>query len=220
MLDDRLSRPVLWALIASSVLCAAMVGLRIAYTGEGTFRWLIVPNLLLAWIPLAASRLACRTLAGGRKPGLLAAAWGLVWLAFYPNSSYIVTDLIHLSWASDKTTLYFDLSVNMLAAMLGWFLGAISLYGLHLEALRRCGAVAGHLFAAVVLLLGAVGVYLGRVLRWNSWDLVTRPWRIAADSLEIVQRPDALLFILAFGLFTGAVYAVFYHVASHPRTGR
>lgn len=219
-MDYRLSRPVLWALIASSVLGAVMVGLRISYTGTGTFLWLIFPNLLLAWIPLVASRLACRTLADGRRPGVLTALWGMVWLAFYPNCSYIVTDLIHLSWASSKTTLYFDLSVVMLTAMLGWFLGAISLYGLHLEVSRRSGPAVGHLFGAIVLLLGAVGVYLGRVLRWNSWDLATRPWKVAADSLDILQRPDAILFILAFASFTGAVYAVFYCVVRHSGAGR
>ncbi|WP_176706266.1 DUF1361 domain-containing protein [Paenibacillus hemerocallicola] len=209
-MEQRLSRSAVWALAAASVLCALMVGMRIVYMDKWTYYWLVVPNLLLAWIPLMASSFACRTIEDGRKPGIATAAWGIVWLAFYPNASYIATDLIHLSYASTKETLYYDLSVNMLAAMLGWLLGAISLYGLHAEMVRRSGARVGTAFAAIVILLGSVGVYLGRVLRWNSWDLVIRPWQIVTDTLEAIREPDALLFIGAFALFTGAVYAVFY----------
>ncbi|TMV47829.1 DUF1361 domain-containing protein [Paenibacillus mesophilus] len=209
----RLSRSALWTLVAASALCALMVGLRILYMDKWTYYWLVVPNLLLAWIPLLASRFACRTLTDGRRPGIATAAWGIVWLAFYPNASYITTDLIHLSYASTKETLYYDLSMNMLAAMLGWLLGAISLYGLHVEIVLRSGARIGAVFAGIIIVLGAVGVYLGRVLRWNSWDLVIRPWQIVSDALEAVRSPEALLFIAAFAMFTGAIYAVFYKFA-------
>lgn len=197
-------------LAVASVLCAALVGARVLVMQQLTYVWLIVPNLLLAWIPLLASRFACHTLADGRKPRAATYIWAVIWLAFYPNASYIATDLIHLSYASTKQTLYYDVSVNMLAAFLGLLLGALSLYGLHVEVVRRYGQRAGMAFAAIVIALGAVGVYLGRVLRWNSWDLAVRPWRVIADMLDIVRRPDALLFIGSFALFTGCVYAVLY----------
>lgn len=214
-MEQTLTRSAMWTLVAASALCALMVGARIVYMGSWTFYWLIVPNLLLAWIPLVASLFACRTIGGGRKAGIATAAWGIVWLAFYPNASYIATDLIHLRWASTKATLYYDLFICMFAAMLGWVVGALSLYGLHVEINRRKGARIGAAFACIVTLLGAIGVYLGRVLRFNSWDLIIRPWQIATDSLNMIQHPDAILFIVSFAVFTGAIYAVFYKLV-HP----
>lgn len=178
-----------------------------------SFYWLIVPNLLLAWIPLLASLYVCRSLRDGRRPGIAAASLAVVWLAFYPNASYIVTDLKHLSYISTERTLYYDLSVNMLAAVLGWLLGALSLYGIHAEVKRRAGAVAGGLFAGAVTVLGAIGVYLGRVLRWNSWDLLRKPGRIVTDVLHIAADPQALLFIAAFSAMTGTLYFVLYRLA-------
>ncbi|MEF3303520.1 DUF1361 domain-containing protein [Paenibacillus sp. GYB003] len=213
-LEERhLFRSAVRTMAAASAVCACMAFLRIVYLDKITFYWLIVPNLLLAWIPLIASRLAVRTLADRRRPGLATIAWGAVWLAFYPNASYIATDLKHLSWASTERTLYYDLSLNMLTATLGFLLGAVSLYMLHIEVRRRMGAKWGAAFACAVHLLGAVGVYLGRVLRWNSWDLVVRPWRIVADAARIAVDPGALLFVAAFAVFTGTLYAVLYKFA-------
>lgn len=208
-----------WALAAATAACALLLGLRMLVLDNGTYRWLIWPNLALAWIPLAASWLACRTLAGGRKPGAATFAWAAVWLAFYPNASYIATDLIHLEWASGKSTLYYDLSLNMLAAMLGWTLGAISLWGLQLEVERRLGKGTGAVFAGTAIALGAIGVYLGRVLRWNSWDLVSRPHRIVRDAWTAARDPEALAFIGSFALFTGAMYVVFYTLANSRAKG-
>lgn len=217
-LDRRRFRSLLLTLIAASGVCALMAGMRIVYLEKWTYYWLVVPNLLLAWVPFLASRLACGTVRDGRKPGAATAAWGLLWLAFYPNASYIVTDVIHLAYASTKETLYYDVSLNMLAAMLGWLLGALSLYGLHAEAKVRYGSRAGAVFAGIAIALGAVGVYLGRVLRWNSWELLTRPHEIVADVFEAARSPDALLFIGSFALFTGAVYAVFYSIVRPSAT--
>lgn len=197
------------ALAAATGVCALMAGLRILYTGQATYYWLVVPNLLLAWVPYIASGLMLATLRAGRKLGMMTVLWGLIWLAFYPNASYITTDLIHLRYASTQETLYYDVALNMLAALLGWLLGASSLHGIHREVSRRCGARWGAGFAAAIVFLGAVGVYLGRVLRWNSWQLLSQPWRIVVDVFEAFRQPDSLLFIGSFTLFTGAVYAVY-----------
>ncbi|PYI56505.1 DUF1361 domain-containing protein [Paenibacillus flagellatus] len=211
-------RRLVYALAAASAVCAAMVALRAVRFNETTYGWLIVPNLALAWIPLAASLLARRALTGRRSVGAAAIVWGIVWLAFYPNAPYIATDLIHLSWASEKSTLYYDLSFNMLAATIGWLLGALSLRLLHVEVIARYGTTPGAIVAAVAIGLGAVGVYLGRVLRWNSWDLVLHPLDVLADSAELLRKAEAVEFIAAFGLFQAALYAVFCFVVPYKRS--
>lgn len=200
-------------LAIASLLCAAMVGFRMLYWNESAYLWLIVPNLILAWIPPLAAFLTLRSIEGSRRPGLFTWVFGFNWLIFFPNSAYITTDLKHLSWASSRETLLFDLALNMFAAMLGWFLGALSLRALHVEMNRRAGAVIGASFAAAAVLLGSLGVYLGRVLRWNSWDLAVRPWAIVMDAFRVLQDQEALLFIAAFTIFTGSMYAIVYRLS-------
>jgi uncharacterized membrane protein len=203
-------KPAAGALAAASAICAGMVAARIVYVKEWTYYWLIVPNLLLAWIPLTASILAVRTLGDGRRPGMATLVWGAVWLAFFPNAPYLSTDIIHLRYAGTNGSLYYDLSVNMLAAMVGLALGFISLHLLHAEVNRRAGRWIGAFFAGSAIGLGSVGVYLGRVLRWNSWDLAVKPWQIVIDAAEIFRHADSLLFVAAFSLYTGTMYVVYY----------
>lgn len=197
-------------LLAATAVCAAMLLLRAAYTGELTYRWLVLPNLILAWIPMAAAVGVLRSYGRSLRMTWFGWACGAVWLFFYPNAPYIVTDLVHLTYMSSPSIVHFDLLLNMLAAMTGWFLGAVSLYRLHRLVGDVKGSKAGNAFAAVVLLLGSIGVYLGRFLRWNSWDIVRHPLRIAADSISALGQPEALLFIAAFTAFSASVYAVFY----------
>jgi len=201
-------RRILAALVGASAVCTLMAAARVLYMRELAYAWLIVPNLLLAWLPLLAAMMASRTAtAGGR--GAIAILWGILWLAFYPNAPYIATDFVHLGRVSTSETLYYDLSLNMLAATLGWLLGALSLRLVQHEVSRRFGSKAGIGFAAVVLLLGAVGVYLGRVQRLNSWDLAVRPLQVMSDVLALAVKPDAILFVVSFALLQAALYAVF-----------
>ena len=212
-------KPAVGALAAASAICAGMVAARIVYMQVWTYYWLIVPNLLLAWIPLIASILAVRTLGGGRRPGIATVIWGAVWLAFFPNAPYLSTDIIHLRYASTNGTLYYDLSFNMLAAVLGLALGFFSLHLLHAEVNRRAGQRAGALFACAAIGLSSVGVYLGRVQRWNSWDLAVKPWQIVIDAAEIFRNADSLIFVAAFSLYHGTMYAVYYLLSSVKENG-
>src|SRR5690606_24087500 len=97
---------------------------------------------------------------------------------------------------------------NVLAAATGWLLGVYSLFHLHSIWLRAFGAWKAHSLTVIVLLLSSIGVYLGRFLRWNTWDLLTKPIPIFVDSIQALFDKDALLFITSFALVTGFLYYI------------
>jgi uncharacterized membrane protein len=184
-----------------------------------TYRWLIVPNLLLAWIPYLLSEWLCRIYNKTNRLTIGLIAVGLAWLFFYPNSSYIWTDLAHIGYLSkheSRFMLHYDVLINIMTAATGWLLGVFSLHRLHMLVHRERGAWLANTFAVLVLFLSSIGVYLGRFLRWNTWDLVTKPISIVTDSAKALFEPEALFFITSFALVTGSLYFVLYYWKRSP----
>jgi uncharacterized membrane protein len=179
--------------------CIALVGYRVHRTGSDGFLFLVW-NLFLACIPLFVSRLLQvahrRQVPDIAQLGLLA-----LWLLFLPNAPYILTDLVHLQ--PDNSNLYwYDLAMVLSYAGTGLLVGYSSLFDVHNILVARFGRALGWSLAAGALVLSGYGVYLGRVQRWNSWDVVTNPrglFRAIADCL----------FNPSLHLHTYAVSAVF-----------
>jgi uncharacterized membrane protein len=214
MIESIRKNGLLLALLWCTALCGGLIAIRMAITDQHYYRWLIVPNVLLAWIPYGLSAWISRIYERNGRWSIGIAAIGLAWLFFFPNCFYIITDLVHIGYFSKPSRpalLYYDVSVNVLAAMLGWLLGVLSLYRLHELIRNRSGAIGAHVFALMVLMLSSIGVYLGRFLRWNSWDLVNQPMKIVKDTIEALGNLDSLQFIIVFALVTGSLYFVMYN---------
>ena len=141
----------------------------------------LVWNLALAWIPM----LAALAFASVRRAGWLIPI-GAVWLAFLPNAPYLVTDLVHLG---DGVEMWRHVLQYGFAAWTGVLLGIVSLRLVHNRIERHFGPLAGWATVVVSVGLCAVGVVIGRFQRWNSWDLVTRPDAVVAQTLEWVRSP-------------------------------
>jgi uncharacterized membrane protein len=141
---------------------------------------------------------------------------GLLWLLFFPNAPYIVTDLRYLEGVSGKGFWYDGVLIGT-TALTGLLLGFISLYLLHAIVRRSVGARNSWLFVLAVLGLSSVGVYVGRVLRWNSWDVFVRPGSLAADLGEALvdplAHPKPIAISLAFTSFLVLGYLAFYSLA-------
>jgi uncharacterized membrane protein len=163
---------VLGGLGTASALCLALELLRERRYDSADYRFLVW-NLFLAWIPLLLALLVYDRYRRGTRLGALVPAAAL-WLLFLPNAPYIVTDFVHLS-ASSSAPLWFDGIELSAYAWTGMLLGFVSLYLVHAVVRHRFGALAGWCGALAVLSLASAGVYLGRVQRWNSWDLLTEP---------------------------------------------
>jgi uncharacterized membrane protein len=180
-----------------------------AYSDD--FRFLLW-NLVLAWVPLL---LALVVYDGYRRRGaLLALGPALVlWLLFLPNAPYIVTDFVHLS-ADSPAPLWYD-GVELSAfAWTGMLLGFVSLYLVHAVLRHRLGTLTGWSVVLCVLALSSAGVYLGRVKRWNSWDLFTQPGAKIGDLYGHLGDPASLAKALGatvvVTLLLAAAYLVFY----------
>lgn len=189
---------VLCTLAFGSALSVAMLFARRIYTGQPHFIFLAW-NLFLAWLPLLLAIAAVRL----QQRPLLLLFCSFLWLIFLPNSPYLVTDLMHLSWR-DHAPLWFDVIMLFSFAITGLMLGFTSLYLMHTLIRRFSNWVVGWIFVAFALALSSFGVYVGRFLRWNSWDILFNPTGILVDVLDIALNPHLHLrtFVVWFLLMT------------------
>jgi len=177
--------PLLLVLGLSLALSFALIAVRILLTRQWLFVFLLW-NLFLAAIPFALS--AALYLAA-RPPGVrLLAPIGLVWLLFFPNAPYLITDLFHLE-PRPSAPYWYDLALIMSCAWNGLMLAFASLLDMHTLVRQRLGFWAGWLFVALALGLSAFGVYLGRYLRYNSWDILSNPFTLFYDIVQRILHP-------------------------------
>lgn len=166
----------------SCLLCAV----RVIITGNPTYIFLVW-NLFLAVIPFGISNWLYF------KRGHAIPRWKLLllllcWLLFIPNSFYILTDLFHLPRFGGVPR-WFDLLLLLSFACNGLLLGIISLRKIELVLENRRGKRLSLLFVIGVMWLIAIGIYLGRYLRFNSWDILVNPLAILRETAYIVFNP-------------------------------
>ena len=198
---------VLAGLSLASAVCVAVELLRERHFGDGSFRFLLW-NLALAWIPLLVALAVYDSYRRGVRFPLLVPGL-LLWLLFLPNAPYIVTDFVHLS-PSTPAPLWFDAAVISAFAWTGVLLGFASLYLVHAVVRHRFGAAAGWSAALVALALTSGGVYIGRFLQWNSWDVVFRPGQRLAQIAPHLGQPTALLHASAVTVLSTALLVLTY----------
>lgn len=145
-------------------------------------------NLLLAWLPLIFAWLLYQNTS---KFGLVWSKKNAVlftlWLLFLPNAFYIITDYIHLA-DSRPENLVFDVALITTYMFVGVILGVTSLLLVHDRALKRFGRNA-HWLPMGVILASGFAIYLGRYLRWNSWDIIFNPLGLLYDVSDRVVNP-------------------------------
>jgi uncharacterized membrane protein len=205
---------VLAALGVATAVCIAAELVRERHYGAVDFRFLLW-NLFLAWIPLLVALAVYDLYGRGVRLALLAPAVAL-WLLFLPNAPYIVTDFVHLE-AGAASPLWFDGLTLSAFAWTGMTLGFVSLYLMHAVVRDRLGARAGWVGATGALALASVGVFLGRFLQWNSWDMVVRPGQRLAEVAPKLDQTVALahaagIMLLLTGLLV-TTYLAFYALA-------
>lgn len=182
---SRARLTLMFVLAASLALSMLLVMGRVMITGQLTFLFLIW-NLFLAVIPFALS-----TMLGTAKGVLRARVLvpvGAAWLLFFPNAPYILTDLFHLD-ARPGVPLWYDLAVILSCAWNGLMLAYASLTDMQRLVQLRLGPIAGWGFAVVALLLSSFGIYLGRYLRFNSWDVLANPLTLFYDIVNRLIHP-------------------------------
>ena len=196
--------------------CFCMIVVRVERTGSGYYRFLIT-NLFLASVPLFLSTVLLISERLRLHWTFKLAVSGL-WLLFLPNAPYILTDILHLTRATHAPAWY-DLALLLSCAGTGLLIGYLSLIDVQAVVARSFSAAIGWMFALVSLLLSGFAIYLGRFLRWNSWDVLVTPTRlfyIAGGLLHPFSNTRALSVTLVFGVILALGY-VSLRMLGHPR---
>jgi len=193
-------------LLLASIVATTMIVLRAWYSGRFLYSFLLW-NLVLAWLPFLFAWAAYR------KP-FVTVIYGPLWLLFFPNAPYLVTDFIHLR-QFDAVPIWYDAIMLFTFALTGLMLGFLSLYMMQSLVARRFGSIWSWLFVVAAVGMSGYGVYVGRFLRWNSWDIFTQPTNLAADIANSLFNPAYFLktYTVSFSLSAVMLFAYVLMVA-------
>ncbi len=208
---QRLHASVLLAVTFGLILLIARV-----YVTQSTFYVFLVWNLFLACVPYGISQLArySKTI---RSSGFLSGGAFLLWLVFFPNSPYIITDLIHLH-SKNSTLLWFDLFLVFIFAINGLLVGLLSLLDVFEVLRQRYSLRIAHYSIFQLCILCGYGIYVGRFLRFNSWDILTQPISLLKEMAYSFYSPHIGLFTFAFGGFIWVLFLVFQALVPSQQT--
>jgi uncharacterized membrane protein len=172
----------------------------------------LVWNIFLAWIPLGLAYTAS-AFAWKRKFVMFTVPLvTILWMLFFPNAPYILTDLQHLGYPKPDVPLWFDMLLLIWFAWTGLLLGVVSMFLMHDIVRRQFGRVAGWVFVFAAGFLSSLGIYIGRFLRWNSWDIFFKPLERMHDFMYYASHPSiqSIIFISVFSAFFIFFYVTLY----------
>lgn len=194
-----------------SLTCFGISMFRHYYSDTKTFMFLNW-NLFLAFVPWAVVS-AVGLWPRGKKNRWVVGLALCTWLLFFPNAPYILTDLFHVN-LSNTMPVWFDLVMILSFAWTGLLFGLLSLWEIERimgQWMRPVWVVA---LSNALLFVGAFGIYVGRYLRWNSWDIISVPFNVAYDISGHLSNPfthpRTWGMTLFFGIFLNMVYWSFH----------
>lgn len=209
-------------LFLGSLVSAGMALIR-SHTSGSHYYFFLIWNLFLAWIPFGLSSLIYLSSKHSKKLNFALLSLSFLWLLFFPNALYIITDFIHLE-PKNGIPLWFDIVLLFSFAWNGLVLGFLSLYQMQRVMEKLMGKTIGWLFSAGALGLTSLGVYLGRFQRWNSWDLFLEPKHVVKDILRPLVHPylyrQSLKITLIYAVFFIFMYLTLYaftHLHKEPK---
>jgi uncharacterized membrane protein len=205
-------RLMMFVLLAGATIFSVAIWLvRSEFSGSGRYGFLIW-NLFLAWIPFLISYFTYTLPLKRRWINTIIPISAFFWLIFFPNAPYILTDFQHLANPTGELPVWYDVMMLIWFAFTGLLLGMVSLFLMQEIMRREFGRWLGWAFVALVTALSSAGVYMGRFLRWNSWDILRDPTGIALYTFERAQNPSlqSIAFTSLFGLFFLFLYITLY----------
>ena len=198
-------------LAGATIFSVAIWRVRAEFSGSERYAFLIW-NLFLAWIPFIISYVTYLLTIRRKWIYLFVPIAAFLWLIFFPNAPYILTDFQHLAYSSSELPVWYDVMMLIWFAFTGLLLGIVSLFLMQEIIRREFGHWVGWAFVAAVAGLSSAGVYMGRFLHWNSWDILRDPTGIALYSFAHVldPSPQSIGFIGLFGAFFLFLYITLY----------
>ena len=223
MLGQRIFAPVMSSRVfllnlIACLWCCIVLAVRFHIAGHHYYTFMLW-NLFLAGIPLGLSLGLPRI-----NRLILALPLLAVWLLFFPNAPYVLTDLIHLNEHNGHVPKWLDLLMLLSFAFVALWFGFQSLHIVQHWFARKFSHTIAWCVTIGSLGLSGFGVYLGRFLRWNSWDILRRPEVLLGDIASRFLDPLSHLrtwgFTLGFGTLLILAYLIWFSAATTAQNSR
>ena len=203
-------------LLQLSAFCILLMVISFVRTSNITY-FFLAWNLFLAWVPLILAkiwslRLEMKPLKQWKSVGMFS-----LWLLFFPNSPYLITDLVHLE-TRYNAAIWSDTLLLFSCAFAGLIVGLYSLHLVHKILSQSFSFFKSWSIIIISLILTGFGIYLGRVQRWNSWDLFTNPFNLIHDIFVQLSNPQAIKMTLGFSALLFIVYYMLRSVISYEKS--
>ena len=208
---NRHNLAVFVLLNTACAVCIGLVAARVAYSNSAS-RTDLIWNLFLAWIPFILAYLAHSISWRRIWVYLVIPIVAFLWLIFFPNAPYMLTDLQDLARISYSAPLWYDVLIVVWCSWTAMLLGIVSLYLMQDIVIRTFGRFIGWSFVLVISVLSSFGIYLGRFVRLNSWDILQNPKETAMSILGLIIDPSRRLtaFTFSYTFFFLFVYLLLY----------
>lgn len=218
LLHKNTSTKLKKVLALSALFSFSLIAFRIYFTSDLYLSFLLW-NLFLAWLPYYFSNHLLHYHLQNKSVWKLAFLFGL-WLLFFPNSPYIITDLFHLT-NHGQMPLWYDLALIFSIAWSGLILGFLSLMQVHYFLNQKFGNKSSWIMISVIQLLCAYGIYLGRYQRYNSWDIIANPISLLNEMVNLLchpfSHPRTIGVTLVFSVVLMLSYLTLYFLSHQPK---
>ena len=166
---------------------------------DSTYFLFILWNIFLAILPFVISTILLYYANKQKLSKLFFIIIGIFWLLLIPNAPYLLTDLIHISSRHGAPVLY-DAFLLFSSAYIGLLLGLYSIWHIEQITIMKYGKRIASIKIPVIIFIISIGVYIGRYLRFNSWDIFVNH-SLLGDTLNALSRPthqnEAVIFIFS-----------------------
>lgn len=216
--EDHIGR-IIGALVLAHLASTFLLFARSVEAGNDRYYFLLW-NMFLAVMPLVLSVWLRKRLNSSSWLTWKNLLLTTLWVTFLPNSFYLVTDLIHLH-QTYEINIYYDVVLFMSFIINGFITGFMSIYLVHVELARRVRRRDAHVVIASVLLIASFAIFLGRFLRWNSWDVFLHPAGVLFDvSNQFISpaSPSAFVTTASFFILLASSYAVVWTLAMYAHS--
>ena len=192
----------------ASLVAITLLLLRVKIT-HSMYLLFLIWNLFLALVPYFLSSSIHNNFFDSNKK-IQNSIYTLIWLLFIPNTFYILTDFTHLHYYN---ALQFGLDLLIISSFsfAGFYVGLLSLHHMYLLTIAKYGEKIGNFFILSISFLSAFGIYLGRVLRFNSWDIISKPIVLFNTSIYALFSFETIIYTLQLGILILVSYTLFYH---------
>ena len=202
-------------LLLLSTFCVTLTAVSYIRSGNITYFYLD-RNLFLAWVPLLFALAWQHRLNFGKLAKWKATAMFCLWLLFFPTAPYLFTDLVHLNTRFNPA-IWADTLLLFSCALAGLAIGIYSLHIVHQILLQYFKPGKAWFIISMSLMLTGYGIYLGRIQRWNSWDLFTQPFTLLTDTIYQLDNPQAIKMTIGFSALLFIIYFMFKTIINHER---